>query len=94
MPTTLRAGPYYVLAAAQARLNQKQQAAINLMRIPILFPEQEALSAASLYKCAKLMHNDGQSDEAKMLWTELLQDHPESVWAKQVDTSLFKSQNN
>lgn len=94
MPNSVRAGPYYVLAMAQARLNQDQQAAVNLMRIPILFPEQEALCSASLYKCAKLLHNSGQTDEAKTLWTELLQNHPESIWAKQVDTSLLNTQDN
>ena len=94
MPKPLRAGPYYVLAMAQARLNQNEKAAINFMRIPILFPEQTALCAASLYKAARLLHNDGQTSEARTLWSELLSDHPESLWAKQVDASLLKTQNN
>ncbi len=94
MPNSLRAGPYYVLASAQARLNQNQEAAINFMRIPILYPEQVALCAASLYKCARILHNDGHTNEARTLWTELLQEYPESVWAQQVDTSLLKTQSN
>jgi tetratricopeptide (TPR) repeat protein len=94
MPNPLRAGPYYVLATAQARLKETQPAAVNWMRIPILFPQQDALSAASLYKCASLLHNDGQTDEARTLWTELLQDYPESMWAKQVDKNLLDTQNN
>ena len=94
MPSSLRAGPYYVLATAQARLDKNKQAAINLMRIPILYPEQTALCAASLFKCARLLHNDGHPNEARTLWTELRQDYPESIWAKQVDTSLLKTQDN
>lgn len=94
MPESERAGPYFVLGLAQARLGQNQRAAINLMKIPILFPDQNALSAAALYKCANVLHNDGRTEEARILWNELLTDHPNSIWAQQVDTGLLQSQNN
>lgn len=90
MPKPLRAGPYFVLANAQANSKLADSAALNWMRIPILFPDQSHLCAASLYKCAKLMQNDGQTKQAQTLWTELLSKYPNSIWAKQIDPSQLQ----
>ena len=87
MPKPLRAGPWLVLAEAQARLDQIDEAIINFLRIPILYPDQIGLSAAALYRAGYLLHNTGRSKEAQMIWSELRQQHPDSLWAQQAPAS-------
>ncbi len=94
MPKDLRAGPYFVLGSAQSRLKMTDQAAINFMRIPILYPQHPNLAAASLYKCGNLMHNEQRTEEAKSIWNELMNDYPNSVWASQIDKTLLQSSKN
>ncbi len=83
MPRQLRAGPYFVLADAQSKCQKTDQAMINLMRIPILFPEQRFLGAAALYRCASLLHNNGKTKQAKEITNELVTKYPETIWAQQ-----------
>lgn len=83
MPQPIRAGPWLVLAEAQSRADQVDEAAINLLRIPILYPKQIGLSAAALYRAGHLLHNTGRSNEAQTVWNELRQKHPHSTWAQQ-----------
>ncbi len=83
MPEPLRPGPWLVLAEAQTRTGEKDEAITNLMRVPILYPEQIGLSATALYRAGTLLGNAGQSAEAKLVWDELKQKHPASVWARQ-----------
>ena len=83
MPRDLRAGPYLVLAEAQARAGLIEQALVNLMRIPILYPEQRTLCAAALYRAASLLHNKGQTEQAQTLLNELITYYPQTIWAQQ-----------
>ncbi len=88
MPRFVRAGPYYVLAEMQTRSAQFDQAAINLMRIPILYPKQHSLAAAALFQTGDLMQNNDKTTEARTVWMELVQKHPHSLWAKQAADKL------
>ncbi len=83
MPAQIQAGPWYLVAQAQARLGQKNAATTNLMRIPILYPEQLGLSAAALYQAGQMLQNNGQTSEARAIWDELQQKYPSTVWAQQ-----------
>jgi tetratricopeptide (TPR) repeat protein len=83
MPRALRAGPYFVLADAQARSGQVELAEINLMRIPILYADQKALSAAALYRAASLLHNSGKTEKAQAVLNELVTHYPQTIWAQQ-----------
>ena len=83
MPLDLRAGPYLVLANAQARVGSTELAIVNLMRIPILYSEQKTLSAAALYRSGSLLHNKGQTEQAQTLLNELITNYPQTIWAKQ-----------
>ncbi len=83
MPRELRAGPYLVLAEFQARAGQNQQAVVNLMRIPILYPEQRTLASAALYRAATLLHNKGETEQARSLRNELITNYPQTIWAQQ-----------
>ncbi|MGY8747378.1 MAG: tetratricopeptide repeat protein [Pirellulales bacterium] len=84
LPRDFRAGPYLVLAEAQSRVGQTQPAIVNLMRIPILFPEQKSLVAAALYRAGNLLDNQGESDLAQSILNELVTLYPQTVWAKQI----------
>ena len=41
------------------------QAAINLMRIPILYPTHRALTQPALYQAGDVLQNAGRADEAQ-----------------------------
>lgn len=83
MPRDLRAGPYLVLADAQARAGLTDMAIVNLMRIPILYPQQKTLSAAALYRSGSLLQNRGETRKAQSLLTELITYYPQTIWAQQ-----------
>ena len=85
LPREFRAGPYLVLAEAQSRVAQPQAAIANLMRIPILFPEQKSLVAAALYRVGNLLDNQGKSELAQSIFNELITLYPQTVWAKQIN---------
>jgi len=85
MPRDFRAGPFYVLANAQANCQKIDESLINLMRITILYPEQRTLSAAALYRSAGLLQNKGQKQKANSILNELVTQHPETIWAQQVN---------
>ena len=83
MNRSLRAAPYLVLSDAQKRSQQIDKAVISAMRVPILYPEQRALSAAALYRAANLLHNKGQAAEAQTILNELVTRYPQTTWARQ-----------
>ncbi len=83
MPSNLRAGPWYLVAEAQSRMGKTDDAAINWLRIPILYPEQLSLSAAALYQTSLLLHNASRAEEALAVVDELKLKYPQSVWASQ-----------
>ena len=85
LPREFRAGPYLVLAEAQSRVGQTQPAIANLMRIPILFPNQKSLLAAALYRTGKLLDNQGELELAQSILNELGTLYPQTLWAKQID---------
>ena len=94
MPPSIRAGAYLMLADAQTRNKQNDQAATNLMRIAILHPEQHGLAAAALYRCADLRQNAGHSDESRTLWAEIVRNYSNTLWAKQASAHLNDSKSN
>jgi len=83
MPRNMRAGPYYVLADAQARAGQVDRAMVNLMRIPVNYSEQRSLGAAALYRTAGLLKSKGDEQKSQLLLKELVAQHPQTVWANQ-----------
>lgn len=82
LPENLRAGPWFVIAEAQRRAKLNEKAAINFMRVPILYPEQRSLSAAALYQVAGLMHNTNRLSEEAILKNELKENFGDTIWAK------------
>ena len=83
MPRESKAGPYFVLADAQARAGNVERALVNLMRIPINYSDQRSLAAAALYRTAGLLHNKGEEKKAQAILEELVKRHPHTIWAQQ-----------
>jgi tetratricopeptide (TPR) repeat protein len=94
MPAPIKAGPLFVLAETQARLGQLEEAKINLMRIPILYPEHLQLSAAALYRAGQLFQQGGQATDARTVWSELFRKFPTTVWGQQVASQFPTSEPN
>lgn len=91
MPPSVRAGAYLMLADAQSRNELTDAAAINLMRIAVLHPEQHGLAAAALYRCADLRQNAGRLDQSRTLWAEVVRNYENTIWAKQASAKLNES---
>ncbi len=85
-PARLRAGPYFLLGRALARLNQHEAAALALMHIPILYPIQYDLAAEALLLAGQQLQRAGQEVEARSVYRELVDDysqHPLASAAQQ-----------
>lgn len=83
MPHSVRPGALLMLADAQARNELETDAAINLMRVVVLYPKQYQLAAYALYECGQLRQNAGRADEARRLWNEASREYGLSSWSRQ-----------
>ena len=81
MPEKVRCGAWYLIAEAQSKSKQEDQAIINFMRIPINDPQQGTLAAAALYQTAWLLDNAKQQGQAQVLRNELKEKFGDTVWA-------------
>jgi TolA-binding protein len=72
MPSELRAGPYFLVGQALARLGQPQESAIAFMRVAILYPEQRQLSAEALTQAGRQLQSLGETKQAAALFREVL----------------------
>jgi TolA-binding protein len=88
LPESLRAGPYYVLGLGLAAHDQHRRAAVALMRIPILFPRQEALAAEALLAAGRSLAGLDQIDEAARVYRELIAQHSTSTAAAEARQRL------
>ena len=78
MPESLRAGPYYVLGRALARLSKWDQAALAMLRALILDPRQRQLAAHALLDAGGVLQKADRPKQAARLYRELIKDHPNS----------------
>ena len=81
MPERLAAGPYFVLGTAWIQKQQWEKAALALMRLPILYPQQRALAAQALVGAARCMEKLNRKSEALRLYYELMRTYKEQTWA-------------
>lgn len=77
----LRGGPYYVLGQLYAARDEHRRAAIAMMHVPILFPQQQQLAAESLLTAGKSMVKSGLPADALRVYRELLENYPKSIAA-------------
>ena len=75
MPRALQAGPSFVLGSALARLGQSEQAALALLRPPILYKHQRDLAAESLLAAAGELAKMNQTKDAARLYREVIDNY-------------------
>lgn len=82
LPESLRAGPYLVVGRAWSQQNQPERAALNMLRVPILFgDEQPRLAAEALWSAGQALEQLTQAEQATGLYRELLRDFPQAATA-------------
>ncbi|MEE8451457.1 MAG: tetratricopeptide repeat protein [Thermoguttaceae bacterium] len=79
MPEPLAAGPYYVLGLARARQEQWEPAALAMMRVPILYPQQRPLAARALLDAGRAMKQLDRTPEAVRLYGEVIRRYAEQT---------------
>jgi len=88
MPDRLRAGPYFTLARALAANQQSEQAALAFLRVPILYPEDGRLAAAALLSAGRELERIAQTEEAVVLYHEVVRDHGQTPAAAEATSRL------
>ena len=89
MPAEVRAGPYFVLGQGLAARGQSRQAALALLRIPILYADGDRpLSAAALLSAARELEKIGSTHEAASLYREISRDYADTPAAGQSSARL------
>lgn len=78
MPESLRAGPYFVLAAAWSAKHQPARAALAYMHVPILHSTQRRLAGRALLEAGRELEKIGQKEEAASLYREVVEGHNKS----------------
>lgn len=88
IPEAVRAGGYYVVGSALARQQQPEEAALTLLRVPVLYPHDRNLAARCLADAARLLQGLGKTDEAARLNRELLSQYAETRDAAEVKATV------
>jgi tetratricopeptide (TPR) repeat protein len=81
LPELLRSGPYYVIGQSMARLGAGEEAALVLLRVPVLYPQHRELAAESLFAAARELEKLNRADEALRLYQELWNNYRENQLA-------------
>lgn len=71
MPEQLRAGPYFVLGKALTQHERIEEAAVALLRPPILYPRHRMLAAEGLVAAGQLLEQLARPDNARRLYQEV-----------------------
>jgi tetratricopeptide (TPR) repeat protein len=82
MPESLRAGPYFLIGQALARLGAGEEAVLVLLRVAVLYPQHRELAAESLFAAARELEKLDRKDEAVRLYHELATGYPENQLAE------------
>lgn len=91
MPATLQGGPYFVLGQALATQGRHDEAALAMLRVPILFPRDRTLAASALVLAGESLERAGQADEARRLYQEVIDTYPASRWQAEAQQRLRQS---
>jgi hypothetical protein len=92
MPESVRAGPYFVLAQAFARLGLADEAALAYLRVPVLFADRRELAARSLVAAARLARRAGHQDETTLLAAEVVTSFSDTRLAAEAQDLLQEAQ--
>ena len=88
MPEPLRAGPYYALGRGYLQRQRWEDAALALMRIPIVYAQHRHLAARSLLEAARSLERLDRPKQAARLYRELLKSYPEAPSAAEARSRI------
>ena len=94
MPRRFQAGPRYLLAAAKQRANRAKnpaafnEALVNMLQVPILFPADYQVAAAALLEAHNMLTAQDRQNEAEIVLAELTRDYPLSTAAMSLETRV------
>lgn len=82
IPEPLRAGPHLVVGRAWASHNEPERAALQLLRVPILYGDrQPRLAAEAFWSAGQALERLARPAQAADLYRELLRDFPATAAA-------------
>ncbi|MEQ8786635.1 MAG: hypothetical protein RIC55_10065 [Pirellulaceae bacterium] len=87
-PAVVRAGPYLVLGRGWAHCGKSEEAALALMRVPILYPENRPLAADALVAAGDELLKLERRREAEGLYREAVQSYGPSPAAAEARRRL------
>jgi len=73
LEVALRAGPYFVMGQTLAQQRVHAQAALTLLRVPILYPACRDLAAEALLSAGEQLELAGEGGEASNVYRELVE---------------------
>ena len=80
IPADLRAGPLFVVGRAWSTRDDAERAALVLLRLPILYAEQQPrLAAEALWTGGRMLEKLTRPEQAATLYRELVRDFPQSI---------------
>ena len=88
MPDELRPGPQFVLGQALARQGQHEQAALALLRVPLLDPHRRELAPVALIEAGRSLESLGRTVQAAGLYREVIRDFPSTPAAAEALSRL------
>lgn len=77
-PPSLQAGPYFVLGRALLQQKHLDEAALALLRAPLVYPDDRTLAAQALLLAGRALDETAHADEAALVFGELLAEYPQS----------------
>ncbi|MGI8978912.1 MAG: tetratricopeptide repeat protein [Pirellulaceae bacterium] len=90
MPAEVRAGGYFVVGDALARLNQSEDAALAYLHIPLVYNQQRAMAADALIATAKEHEKLERGEQAAGLYREVLSGYSRTAAAEEARAWLEK----
>jgi hypothetical protein len=88
IPAGLQAGPVFLIAQAQARLQQTDAAVLSYLQVALMHSEHHTLASQSLWEAAQLLQHAQHSDEARRLYRQLAEQAADSPLANEARRSL------
>ncbi|MGE0606019.1 MAG: tol-pal system YbgF family protein [Pirellulales bacterium] len=76
LPESLAAGPTYLLGRALIQQQQFEDGALELLRLPILYPRERPLGARALLEAGRALERLDQMPEAARLYREAVANYP------------------
>lgn len=94
LDASLRAGPHFLVGKALARHGRSAEAAVALMRVPVLHPEQQDLAAEALFAAGEQLEKMGDRGGARTVYKELVQTYRTHRLAQPAQQRLQRSATN